>query len=193
MESLLAAIIGSASIIVAVWQLRSGISAAKVQRVIDLHHDLTTGEVGAARDRFTSLMWKVGEAAEGRNRCHRFTWAEVQSAVRYPDGSIECGELGSYERFPEISDARDAEPMRDLYSVLWCFERIEAGRAGRALDTAMLESTIASHAVWWDELTTNLEPDPKRTTIHLSSLRRLAAALSTEDLRSWARYDFEDR
>ena len=52
------AVVGAA---IALGQLWTGLKATRVQRVIDLHRDLTTGEVGAARDRFTTLMWKHGE------------------------------------------------------------------------------------------------------------------------------------
>ena len=78
--------------------------------------------------------------------------------------------------------------MRDLYAVLWCFERIEAGRAGHALDTRMLRELLASHAVWWDEMTSRRSADNTR---HLSSLRSLVEAMQTPELRSWARTDFE--
>lgn len=193
MEVAIAALIGSATVFVGIWQLYAGNKAMRVQRVIDLHRDLTTGEVGEARDRFTSLMWKAGEETAGRNRCHRFRWEEIQSPVRTADGSVQRGRLGTYADYPEIVQAIDAEPMRDLYAVLWCFERVEAGRQGKALDDAMLRRTIASHAVWWDELTKDLDADPRVTTRHLAALRSLAAALRTPELEAWAKHDFEHR
>lgn len=171
--------------IAAIIQIRVGQKAVRVQRTIDLHRDLTTGEVGAARDRFTTLMWKRGEALASRNVCHVPTWLELLPDVLGGGGR---GELGEYRAEDKIAGAEGAEPMRDLYTVLWCFERIEAGRAGRALDRRLLAELIASHAVWWNELTRNLAP---ANTTHLSSLRSLARALSTAELERWAKTDFQ--
>jgi hypothetical protein len=181
-------VVGGLAAAIALVELRSGLKAVRVQRVIDLHRDLTTGEVGAARDRFTTLMWKHGERHAGRNVCHAPRWEEILTNV-LPGGAESRGVLGAYPPGDAIATAADAEPMRDLYSVLWCFERIEAGRAGRALDRAMLNSMLASHAVWWDEFTRHLAPDNTR---HVVSLRSLARALETTELRSWARRDFVD-
>jgi hypothetical protein len=172
---------------VALMQLGVGMKGTRVQRVIELHRDLTTGEVGAARDRLTTLMWKHGERQAGRNRCHMPSWDELLPDV-LGKGDPGRGLLGGYPPEDEIPGAQGSEPLRDLYGVLWCFERIEAGRAGRALDRPMLEELIASHAVWWDELTRKLSPDNTR---HLVALRALARALETSELREWARRDFD--
>jgi hypothetical protein len=178
-------LVAAIAVAIALGQLWTGLKATKVQRVIELHRDLTTGEVGNARDRFTTLMWKHGERLAGRNVCHAPRWKEILTDVLGASGSR--GELGVYPREDHIATAKDAEPMRDLYSVLWCFERIEAGRAGRALDQGMLKQLVASHAVWWDELTRHLTSENTR---HLESLRRLSAALEDAELRAWARNDF---
>jgi hypothetical protein len=171
--------------IAAIIQIRVGQKAVRVQRTIDLHRDLTTGEVRAARDRFTALMWRHGEARAGRNVCHVPSWTELLTDVL---GGGERGELGEYRPEDKIAGAEGAEPMRDLYAVLWCFERIEAGRAGRALDRRLLAELIASHAVWWDELTRRLTSE---NTTHVKSLRSLAESLATPELLLWARRDFE--
>jgi len=179
-------LIAAVAAAVALGQLWVGHHATKVQRVIDLHRDLTTGEVGGARDRFTTLMWKHGERNAGRNVCHSPQWAEILTSVLSETSSR--GLLGFYPPADAIATAGDAEPMRDLYTVLWCFERIEAGRAGQALDNKMLRSLLASHAVWWDELTQHLTTD---NTGHLAGLRSLATAMDSPPLRDWARRDFD--
>lgn len=137
-----------AALLVALGQLRVGLHATKVQRVIDLHRDLTTGEVGAARNRLATLLWKHGELLAGRNQCHSPTWAELLPDVL---GGGDRGLLGEYKLEDKIVASADAEPMRDLYSVLWCFERVEAGRAGRALDKRMLSARQA-HAEQADRI-----------------------------------------
>jgi len=173
-----------AAVVVAFVRLRAGQHATKVQRAIDLHRDLTTGEVGEARDRFATLMWKHGERLAGRNQCHAPTWLELLPDVL---GGGDRGRLGEYRTEDKIPGAEGAEPMRDLYTVLWCFERIEAGRAGGALDSRMLDDLIAPHAVWWDEATQHLSV---ANTRHLSGLRSLAKHLETDDLRDWVGDDF---
>jgi len=175
-----------ALVVVGFVALRREERARKVQRVIDLHRDLTTGEVGASRDRLTTLMWKHGEKVARRNQCHAPTWIEILPSSTGSGGPTR-GALGSYPLVQPIPGTGEAEPMRDLYSVLWCFERVNAGRAGGALDPAMLQQLIASHAIWWDEMTRNLT---EQNTRHIASLRSLASALNNADLRDWARRDF---
>jgi hypothetical protein len=185
-EGWVTAVIAVVGVVIALVQLRSGLKANRVQRVIDLHRDLTTGEVGQARDRFMTLMWKHGERVSGRNVCHRPQWVEILPSV-LGERDVSRGLLGAYDPEDRIAEHASDEPMRDLYAVLWCFERIEAGRAGRALDTAMLAELVAHHAAWWKELTRNLTEENTR---HVRSLRSLADALSTPSVRDWASADF---
>lgn len=188
-------------VLVGLLQLRAGQKALKVQRVIDLHRDLTAGEVGGARSRFTTLMWKYGERQAGQNSCHAPNWREIRPVVlgesetsrasRAPEaGAQGPGLLSVYPVKDRIQGAEGAEPMRDLYAVLWCFERIEAGRDGGALDEEMLKMLIAPHAVWWNEVTAHLTEDDTR---HLGSLRNLSKHVATGELRSWAQRDFHPK
>lgn len=169
---------------IAGWQVRESRRAVMVQRAIDAHRDLTTGDVGSARDRLTTLMWKYGERQSGTNRCHRPAWSELLADPLDPLGP-DRGVVGQYP--DEVVGASAAEPMRDLYALLWCFERIEGGRQGGAIDEDMLQQLIGPHAVWWDELCRDLTPD---NTLHVNSLRALARELETAELRQWARSDF---
>lgn len=165
-------------------QIGKGQRALRVQRTIDLHRDLTSGEVGAARDRLSHLMWTWGERMAGENVCHAPLWDELMPDV-LADGSR--GELARYIDTAVETGANRAEPLRDLYKVLWCFERIEAGRKKRVLDDHFLSQLIAPHAVWWAELTRNLNTDDTR---HVGALHSLAASLTSEGLRTWVRNDF---
>lgn len=179
-----------AGVVVAVWQVHGGQTAIKVQRVIDLHADLTTGEVGNARSRFTALMWKHGERQAGSNACHLPLWEEILPSPTTENGK---GGLSGYLAFEAIATSQDAEPLRDLYAVLWCFERIEAGRAGGALDKRMLIELVAPHAIWWNSLTEKISD---KNTRHVQGLRRLAKELQGEQtvrkmgLQEWADRDF---
>ena len=122
--------------------------ARQVERAIAAHRDLTTGEVGAARDRLTTLLWQEGEATYSRNVCWRPYFQELLPPR---------GRLGLYHA--DVLGNDESEPMRDLFN-LWCFERIDAARVGEALDQDMLFRLIAHHAVWWDELLQNIGSKP---------------------------------
>jgi hypothetical protein len=184
--ALVGVLVTAAAVGVALWQLRAGLAATRVQRVIDLHRDLTTGEVGAARDRFTTLMWKHGNAvARDRATCHAPMWDEVHPGTG--EAGDAGGQLGHYDE--RVISAEHAEPMRDLYTVLWCFERVETGRAGGALDDEMLRDLIGHHAVWWARMLHRLTSD---NTVHIGALRSLAAAVETAKSREWALRDFPD-
>ena len=49
--------------IVALRQLTNVRQARNVDRVLQLHAEFSTGEIAAARNRFSELMWRAGEAA----------------------------------------------------------------------------------------------------------------------------------
>lgn len=65
-------------------------------------------------------MWMNGEQLTGHSVCHRPTWDEILPVVDKTDPTS----LGAYRIDDGIAGAAGAEPMRDLYAVLWCFERI---------------------------------------------------------------------
>src|SRR5205807_133886 len=108
-----AIVIAAVAAFIALRQLRAGQRGLKTQRSIDLHRDLTTGEVGAARDRFTTFMWQLGEEKYHVNRCSRPTFDALNPAVGLP--SARRGRMGSYPKHMEAG--HPAEPLRDLYKV----------------------------------------------------------------------------
>lgn len=175
---------GIIGLAVGLFQLWSGLKAIRVQRTIDLHRDLTTGEVGRAADRLSTLLWKEGERRFGRNRCYAPEWPELLTAVR---GTGGAGRLGEYIDSDRVVDFASSEPLRDLYALLWCFERIEAGRASRALDRVLLASLIEPHAAWWSCALQHVRPSD---TTHVSALRRLTSSFSDASM-SAAERDFE--
>lgn len=169
-----------ATIVVALLEVRSATNATKVQRVVDLHRDLCSGEVGTARRRFSSFTWAHGERLTGRRICHRPTLDEIRPLT---------GVLGSYRADDDVpAGAHDAKPLDDLYVLLWCFERIETGLTGRALDRAMARQLLSWHAIWWDEATQRFTSDD---VDQIRSLRRLARSLESPTLRQRVRRDFE--
>ncbi|MFD9584885.1 hypothetical protein ACFWBM_09420 [Streptomyces sp. NPDC059980] len=83
-----------AAVAVALLAFRSEHQRARFEGARSLHHDLTTGEVAAAR----KIM-----------------------------GSLHYGDFGSTSSPADVSQA-----LTSYFTVLWCFERIEAGRTALA-------------------------------------------------------------
>ena len=152
----------------------------RVDRVLDFHRDLTTGDVGDARSRFSELMFRVGEEAFGAGHCWRPTW----NSLLPPDPKADVHSdtkrrLGLYP--DDIIGGERHRPLDDLRSVLWCFERIEEARnRGASLDEPLLVSLIGYHAVWWDLLCKRLTRDGGG---HIFSLVRLAEWMEEKSWR----------
>ena len=186
-EALIAAVGWLAAAAVAWWQLRANRSATKVQRTIGFHEVLTTGEVGAARDRLATLMWFLGDRIEP-GRCHRPTFAELLGTTYSRGSSSAAGiDLSSY---PEdvVPDA-GTTPLQDLYRLLWTFERIEAAEKHGLVDADLVAEMLNHHIVWWDTLASEISDDDTR---HRKSLARLAAdaRARSSTLHAWAAADF---
>jgi hypothetical protein len=179
------------AMIAALWGLRYGkgqidtaVHDRKVDRAIGCHADLTTGEVGAARNRFSRLMFRVGEEALGPTHCWRPTWASLFPPVPgLDDDANEARYLGEYPA--EMLDAQLHTPLHDLRLVLWCFERIDEARQRESLlDEKLLASLIGYHVAWWSLLCARLEHG---VSGHLYSLQQLATWAEEQGWRSDAR------
>lgn len=142
----------------------------QVDRVLGFHRDLTTDEVGAARNRFSELMFRVGEEAFGPGYAWCPSWASLLPID--PNAHGPTRNLGAYP--PDMTGPGDDRrlPLNDLRAVLWCFERIEEARHQEAsLDEKLLVSLVGYHAAWWNLLCQRLEPEGGG---HLGSLISIA-------------------
>jgi hypothetical protein len=169
-------VVAVASAAFALLQLRGNRQARRVDRVIQLHESLTGGEVGAARDRFTTLMWRFGDRkGPEAGRPHQPTFEELLGAhaPAPPKGSIDLA------RYPGDLAAIGGciDPLQDLYKVLWCFERIDAARTHETLDSDLLVDLIGFHAAWWDRLLDQIGDDASH---HRRALRDLATYCRTQ-------------
>jgi len=164
--------IAMVSAVFALVQLRANERARRVDRVIQMHQSLTGGEVGAARDRFTSFMWRVGDSGESATQGpYRPTIDSlIAPAVAAPPPDGEQGRLAYYP--DDLTDSGGIAPLQDLYKVLWCFERIEAARSHNTLDRDLLVNLIGFHAAWWDHLLGRISDTDSH---HRRALRDLAA------------------
>jgi hypothetical protein len=151
----------------------------QVDRVLTFHRDLTSDEVGAARNRFSQLMFRVGEEAFGPGYCWRPTWVSllpIDPNMRSPGRTLAIypSDIAGYGDGGHL-------PLNDLRAVLWCFERIEEARHRDAsLDDDLLASLLGYHAVWWNLLCQRLEPQGGG---HLRSLISLAAWMEEKGWR----------
>ena len=181
----LALCVAGASALFALLQLRANARARRVDRVIQMHESLTGGEVGAARDRFTTLMWRMGSSdARGARRPHQPTFEDlVAPPASGPDSGPGDHDVSRYPADLATSGS-SLDPLQDLYKVLWCFERIDAARTHDTLDLKLLVNLIGFHAAWWDRL---LEGIDDNASHHRRALRNLASYCRAQrpDLDEW--------
>ena len=181
----IAVCVASASALFALLQLRANARARRVDRVIQMHEILTGGEVGAARDRFTTLMWRVGSRDDqGARRPYQPTFEDlVAPSAPRPDTGAGDHDVS---RYPDnlAAPGSSIDPLQDLYKVLWCFERIDAARTHDTLDRKLLVNLIGFHAAWWDRLLARIDDSASH---HRRAQRDLASYCRAHrpDLDEW--------
>jgi hypothetical protein len=172
----------------ALWGLRyakglidTAVSDRQVDRVLALYESFTSGEVGAARTRFVSLMYRAGEAAFAPRTCWRPTWESLIAPDQGPTKeSARARFLGVYPE--DMVHAQGHRPIDDIRQVLWCFDRInEARKREASLDEGLLVSLMGHPATWWSLLCRRLET---REGAHLYSLMQLAEWMEEEGWRN---------
>lgn len=120
------------ALFVAVQTLRWDSSNKRIDRVHDLHRELTTGEVGAARARLGAFLRNAG-GTDGPVRITTLTELREGSLSSYPEGG-----------------GVDAAPRRDATLILRFFERARIAQVGHAVDDEVFAALIGRHAAWWD-------------------------------------------
>jgi hypothetical protein len=162
----------------ALWGLRYGkglidsaVNDRRVDRVLAMHQDFTSGEVGAARIRFCELMYRVGEEAFGPRKCWRPDWESLIPPNPAVSEEVAARRfLGSYPA--DMTGAQQHRPIHDLRQVLWCVDRInEARKRETSLDERLLVSLMGHPVVWLSLLCGRLEVQEAG---HLGALRQLA-------------------
>lgn len=166
-----AALTAIGGVIYAWLQIRTAKQARRVDRVLALHEEFSTGEIAAARSRFSEFMWRAGEAAFGikderwaefkKGWCWQPTWTSLYppSPGCRDEVASQCQRfLGTYPE--DMPDASKTRPLYDLRQVLWCLERIydACQHKKENLDKDLLVSLIGWHVVWWKLVTRRLNP-----------------------------------
>ena len=162
-------------------QIDTAVNDHQVDRVLALYRDFTSGEVGAARDRFSDLMFRAGEKAFGPRKCWR---PELESLIpAYPTVGNDLSPsrfLGAYPQ--DMAGAEGSRPINDLRQVLWCFDRINEARKGQSpLDDQLLVSLMGHQVVWWNLLCGRLVA---REASHVYSLVQLASWMEERGWRA---------
>jgi hypothetical protein len=138
-------------------QFQSDEAARQVDRVLSLHAEFSTGEIAAARNRFSELMWRAGETAFGLETCWRPTWDSI-----YPP-CPGCGDENNRSRFlgayPADMHASNHRPIHDLRKVLWCLGRVNVARRDEkdSLREQLVVALLGWEVIWWSLLCERLE------------------------------------
>lgn len=137
--------------------LRSDESARQVDRVLTLHAEFSTGEIAAARCRFSELMWRAGETAFGLQTCWRPTWPSIYPPC--PGGGEEINESRFLGAYPADMHARDHRPIHDLRKVLWCLGRVNVARRDEkdSLREQLIVALLGWEVIWWSLVCGRLE------------------------------------
>ena len=160
-------------------QIDTAVKARQVDRVLALYKDFTSGEVGAARDRFSDLMFRTGERAFGARKCWRPDLESLIPSHSGVENSLSSSRfLGAYP--PDMVDGVGKRPIQDLRQVLWCFDRINEARKGHSsLDEQLLISLMGHQVIWWNLLCARL------VTIEASHVYSLVQLASWMEEKGW--------
>lgn len=175
----------AAATVVAVSQLKAQRRLSAVERTIALHEAATTREIGAARQRLSQHLWNAGSAG-GTHRCCQPTWEQLLGGrfARIQDG---LADLSAYS--PAIAAGPGQTPLKDLYTILWFFQRVADADHTGLLDPDLTWGMLAHHTVWWGTLCARIED---HHTEYVRPLKYLAGLYGRQDksLVTWAEADF---
>lgn len=118
------------SLAIALAVFRSDSAAKKTDRVHELHHELTTGEVGAARARLGHFLRVQGDGDTVRQ-------------VSVSDLELE----GDYPKYGK--EDKEHMPRRDATTVLRFFERARFAQLDGAVDDRAFLWLVGYQAIWW--------------------------------------------
>jgi len=133
---------------------------AEVDRTMELHRDFSMGSVGEARWRFIALMHFLGERSGGGGKCFQPTWDQLRPPVgaHTEDPSNIRGSMAHYHI--AVRDRwQNAEPLHDLYTILYYFKRVLGAVQNQAIDPELLRQLMGVHVEWWYILCGKLTKD----------------------------------
>jgi hypothetical protein len=102
----------------------------RLDRVLALHKELTSGETHHARARLVDHLRALGHGGKARTASHV--------------DLIEDSVLAHY------ASMTDRTPRLDLNIIIRFFERANAARLAKAVHLATFADLVGGHALWWD-------------------------------------------
>lgn len=160
------------AIIIAALALVGDSRGRRVDRVLEFYKEFNSGEIQKAAVRLTAHLREHG--VNGRAR------------------PTSRDELRHDPILSKYSKTGDYNPRSDILWILRFFERANAARMTKIVDSALLVELIGRHAAWWDMAIQYADDEPPRV-----SLRNLVAwadqfALTNQDkytyLRNWGKH-----
>ncbi len=159
-------------------QIREAKRDRRVDRVLQLHAELTNGQVGKARDRFASYMWRVGAETTGERICWQPTLDDLRP-LPIPDCEKDLDGARQFGGYPSgLGAGAEDFPLRDLNKILWWFDHIFESLNRNLVDEKLLFSLVGHDAVWWRNLCLLLDDDR-----HTYSVERLARWAESKNRR----------
>lgn len=130
------------ALLAAVTTLVSDAHDRRVERVIALHIEFTTGRGQEARLRLWSLLQKNGRGSP----FHKPTLQDLRT------GQFKC--------YGTENASNGVLPIEDLNVLLRIFERTHAMRTARVLDENLLHRLLGRHILWWNHLINPTHGEP---------------------------------
>jgi hypothetical protein len=155
------------AIVIAALALNRDSRDKRVDRVLELHRELNSGELKEAKRRLTSHLREHGPAGHVRPT----TYEELRDDPVMSKYSSEPG----------------CNPRSDASEILRLFERANAARITGIIDEPLFVELICRHATWWNlaiKDSSDLDQNPRA---HLRELAQWADAFA---LRHRRRYSY---
>lgn len=142
-------VVQASAVVIAVTSLWAGMHNRKVDRVLELHRELTTGQLGDARTRLGWLYRRNRMPDKHLPRLPRFelprgAYIDVTLPVESPGQVVGA----KSEAPPVIND--EPSPRKDADRILRYFERVCAAQVRGSLDNRTAALLLGWHAAWWD-------------------------------------------
>jgi hypothetical protein len=102
----------------------------RLDRVLDLHKELTSGEAHQARARVVDHLRSLGSNGKARPVSHR-AFIDDQAVANY-------------------SSTLERKPRLDLNIIIRFFERANSARLAEAVHLQTFAILVGGHALWWD-------------------------------------------
>jgi hypothetical protein len=143
----------------------------RVDRVLDFHKEFNSGEIQKATVRLTAHLRDHG--VNGRAR------------------PMSRDELRHDPALSKYNKSSEYNPRSDILLILRFFERVNAARMARVVDSALLVELIGRHAAWWNMAIQYTDDEPPR--VSLRSLTEWADDFASANqgkysyLRNWGK------